>query len=127
MSENLLTQKSVSESGLHWPKPYGRGMVLTWVSNGCSLRPRAALTLAEADNLKKLCVLLSRPISFYPRAVAYMENLLSFSGGQRVQMPILNWLRRDMPARDPVRITTGNEEFEHLPQTSWRLTVKHQW
>ena len=92
-----------------------------------TLRPRTALTRIEVDNLQKMVRLLSRPITFYPRAVEYFRTLLSFTDNQAVQMPVLTWLQRDRPPPTPVQIPTGNEHYDHLPQTSWRMTVKLKW
>lgn len=91
------------------------------------MRPRNALTADEVKNFKTLAELLGRPISFYPRTVTYIRRLLTIAAGEIVLMPVLTWLQRDMPVHEPVQISTGNQEFEHLPQTSWRLTVKHRW
>lgn len=91
-----------------------------------TLKPRWHMSKQKQENYEKLAPLLRRPITYYPRAADYIDVLLN-SADREVSMPRLSWLQRALLPRAPVTVPTGNEVYEHLPQTAWKLEAQLTW
>ena len=91
------------------------------------LTPVYELSKMVRDNYLKLATELRKPHHNYPNAADYIEGLCQNRAGAHVQLRRFAWLRQDVFCRPPVTTPTGNQHYEHLPQSTWRWAADLKW
>ncbi len=92
--------------------------------------PAYELSKDTIGNYIKLAKEFRKPHIQFLRAADYLESLCQdFGGARRVKLKRFTWLQQERWCAPPATCPspTGNEQYEHLPKTSWSLKAHFKW